>query len=256
MTREEKIHRLEAFKGLVKRWEEAYDDPDSESELRSAINREKSWVRQQVISANCFQSITISPPPALGGLVMDRVDPFAMHFEDPYGMSLTSVAIDMVDETIGLLSNELNAGEPLPEYPIVQVNAVQGYVFIVMPMAEGRHDLDDVHDSIKEAAARCGLHAERVDEPHTTDRITDRILESIRRAEYIIADLSEAKPNVYFEAGYAHALRKTPIYIARAGTKLEFDLKDYPVIFFNGMRELKDGLERRLRGIAATKGSG
>ena len=100
---------------------------------------------------------------------------------------------------------------------------------------------------------RCGLQAERVDEVQSNERITDRILESIRRAEYVVADLTGARPNVFYEAGYAQGLGKIPIYIARAGTKLEFDLKDYPVIFFSGMRQLKEALETRLRGLAGKR---
>ncbi len=49
---------------------------------------------------------------------------------------------------------------------------------------------------------------------------------------------------------------KIPIYIARQGTKLEFDLNDYPVIFFRGMEELKDTLEKRLRGLAEARKRG
>jgi hypothetical protein len=56
---------------------------------------------------------------------------------------------------------------------------------------------------------------------------------------------------VYFEAGYAHGKGKVPIYLAREGTKLEFDLKDYPVIFFGNMKELKESLEKRLRALSA-----
>jgi len=39
--------------------------------------------------------------------------------------------------------------------------------------------------------------------------------------------------------------------IAKESTKLEFDLKDYPVIFFREMKQLKDDLEHRLRGLGA-----
>ncbi len=122
-----------------------------------------------------------------------------------------------------------------------------------MPMDRSDPNLDDVLDAIKEAGHRCGVQAERVDEPATNERVTDRILESIDRAEFVIADLTHAKPNVYYEAGYAHARGKTPIYIAREGTNLEFDLKDYPVIFFQSLKRLKDDLEKRLRGLAAKR---
>jgi nucleoside 2-deoxyribosyltransferase len=110
-------------------------------------------------------------------------------------------------------------------------------------------DLVDILDAIKEGARRCGIDAERVDEPQYNDRITDRMLESIRKAQFVIADLTLSKPNVFWEAGYAHGIGKTPIYVARHDTRLEFDLKDYPVIFFKNMKELKDGIERRLRGL-------
>ena len=110
--------------------------------------------------------------------------------------------------------------------------------------------IDDVLDEKKDAAGRCGIRAERIDEPESNERITDRILESIRKAEYVVADLSDARPNVFYEAGYAQGIGKTPIYIASTGTKLEFDLKDYPVIHFKNMKELKDRLEKRFRSLA------
>ena len=126
----------------------------------------------------------------------------------------------------------------------------KGYAFIAMPINPSDAQLDDVLDTIKASANRCGIRAERVDEPQSNERITDRILESIRKAEYVIVDLTNSRPNVFYEAGYAQGLNKTPIYIAREGTRLEFDLKDYPVIFFKNMRELADSLERRLKGLA------
>ncbi len=76
------------------------------------------------------------------------------------------------------------------------------------------------------------MQAERIDEEQSNERITDRILESIRAAEHVIVDLTGERPNVFFEAGYAHGLGKLPIYIAKVGTTIHFDLKDYPIIFF------------------------
>jgi hypothetical protein len=76
-----------------------------------------------------------------------------------------------------------------------------------MPMDPDDLDLADVLDAIKGAALRCGLRAERIDEQQSNDRVTDRILESIRRAEYVIVDLTHSKPNVFYEAGYAPSAR-------------------------------------------------
>jgi hypothetical protein len=246
MEREERIEKLEGYKRLIARWKETKDP-----EVRSRINQETVWVRREVVEARCYGRLTIGPPPAIGGLVMRDVDAFESLFDPPYGRSLSSVVIDMVDRTIGVL----RAGPPAPskEEPSsvrVELDIHEGYAFIAMPMVPDDTDLIDVLDAIKEAAGRCGLNAERVDEPQSNERITDRILESIRKAEYVIVDLTGSKPNVFYEAGYAHGIGKIPIYIARHGTKLEFDLKDYPVIFFKGMKELKDALEKRQRGLA------
>lgn len=123
------------------------------------------------------------------------------------------------------------------------------YAFIAMPMDPEDHALIDVLEAIKEIANKCGVQAERVDEPQSNERITDRILESICRAEYVIVDLTNSRPNVFFEAGYAHGIGKTPIYFAKQSTKLEFDLKDYPVIFYKNLKELKELLGKRLRAL-------
>jgi len=48
-------------------------------------------------------------------------------------------------------------------------------------------------------------------------------------------------------------LGKIPVYVARHGTKLEFDLKDYPVLFFKNLKGLKDAVERRLKGLQSSK---
>lgn len=248
MNTYEKIARLEEFRALLLAWQEHHDADD-----RRQINQTKAWVRREVIEAGCFKTLTISPPPVVGGLIMRNVDPFAMIFDPPYLMSMIPIITDMIDETIG----RLRAGpeEPPEIQPQLQVDADvrKGYAFIAMPIVVGDPQWDDELDAIKDAAQRCGIHAERVDEPQSNERITDRILESIRKAEYVIADLTGARPNVFYEAGYAQGLKKTPIYVAREDTKIEFDLKDYPVIFFRGVKELKDRLEERLRGLAEAK---
>jgi hypothetical protein len=237
-----KIKRLQQFKELLQEWRKA-----PTNDVRSRINEEKHSVRREVLEAGCLRHMVIGPPPAVGGLVMNGVDPFDMIFNPPWGRSLIPVIEDMVDETIGALRGGAPAAEVIPQ---VNESITANYAFVAMPIDPDDAANEDVLDAIKEAGQRCGIQAERVDDVESNDRITDRILESLRRAEFVIADVTNARPNVYYEAGYAHALGKTPIYVARAGTKLEFDLKDFPVIFFKNLKQLKDDLEKRLRALA------
>lgn len=190
----------------------------------------------------------------IGGLIMQNVDPFNCIYEAPYGGSMIEPLIDMLDETIGVISEPGYLEKYNKSADVAETNPTgiqKGYVFIAMPMAGEMPEYEDVHDAIKQAALNCGLTAERVDEIQSNERITDRLLESIRKAEFVVADLTDSRPNVFYEAGYAFGIGKTPIYVARSETKLEFDLKDYPTIFFKNMRELREGLEARLRKIAS-----
>lgn len=248
----ETVEKLEQFKLAVIEWDE-FTDSQHRQQLRTFINQNIQWVRQQVIEAGCFQTLTIGPPPAVGGLIMKDVDAFTMIFDPPYLKSLVPIVVDMIDQTIGVLRNPPKQQIERMNKPSVDISIVKNYAFIAMPMDSNNPELEDVLYAIREAAMRCDVQAERVDEPETTERITDRILESIRKAEYVIVDLTYSKPNVYYEAGYAHGIGKIPIYVAKEGTKLSFDLKDYPVIFFKNMKQLKDSLEKRIRGLAERK---
>jgi hypothetical protein len=256
----ERITRLTRFRELVQQYSAgqrhgnrrvgALDD-DELSELRSLINREAHWARQQVIEAGTFQTFTIAPPPAVGGLIARDVDAFTSMFNSPYGLNLFRLIIDMVDGAIGVLSTPRM--KTTSNTPTVQVEMRKNYAFVAMAIDKDNPELEDVLDAIKESANRCGVQAERIDEEQSNERITDRILESIRTAEHVIVDLTGERPNVFFEAGFAHGFGKIPIYIAKEGTRIHFDLKDYPVIFFKNYKHLKDNLESRLRAISVKK---
>lgn len=191
----------------------------------------------------------VCPRLFLGGMIMRNVNPFDMIFERVYLQSLNSHVRDMINQTIGVLEEQRDNPRVIEQHrnePAVEYEIQKGYVFVAMPIGMPNHS-DDVLDAIKETCNKCGLTAERVDEVQANERITDRILESIQKAEYVIVDLTESRPNVFYEAGYAQGIGKLPVYIASQGTILEFDLKDYPVIFFDSYRNLKQGLEARLQ---------
>lgn len=127
------------------------------------------------------------------------------------------------------------------------------YAFIIMAIDPAISSLDDVQDSIKSVCNELSIVAERVDEQQVNDKITDRIIESIQKANYVICDLSYSRPNIYYEAGYAHGYGKIPIYIAQYNTKLEFDIKDYPVIFYRSLKELRSFLTKRISSLRENK---
>lgn len=232
--------------GLGKMRNRLKEDP-SFRELRREINEAKGRAHQLLSRLHVPTVFVQYPPPAVGGPVL-RFNMFDLVTENrTYEPINVDTFLDKIDEAIGKLKA---APSPLEQPHLAQqIEVTQGFVFIAMPMDPANPGLDDVHDTVKEVALELGLTAERVDDPESNDRITDRILASLDKAQFVVVDLSFSRPNVYYEAGYAHALGKIPIYIARKGTAIEFDLKDYPVIFFASIRELRDGLRRRLAAL-------
>jgi hypothetical protein len=121
--------------------------------------------------------------------------------------------------------------------------------FILMAMDPDDPELEDVYRTIKDVCLSFGINAYRADEIEHQDRITDRILSEIKTCEFLIADLSHERPNVYYEIGYAHATAKRPILYRKKGTRLHFDLSVHNVPEYRNITELRDLLTRRLEAI-------
>lgn len=100
--------------------------------------------------------------------------------------------------------------------------------------------------AIKPACEAAGAYAERLDAQLSPEPALQRIQNLIAKADLVIADMTEPHANIFYATGYAHALDKQVILLARKAADIPFDLKHYPHISGN-LTELRPELERRAR---------
>lgn len=106
--------------------------------------------------------------------------------------------------------------------------------------------LEDAYNGVKRVVTGCGYECVKVDEIEHNRRITDKVIECILSARFIVADLTGERQNCYYEVGFAHAMEKEVILLARRGEYLHFDLKDYNFIIYENTTELESRLKERI----------
>jgi predicted Rossmann-fold nucleotide-binding protein len=126
-------------------------------------------------------------------------------------------------------------------------------VFVIMSFSEDPK-LCDAYESFETICKEYEYECERVNNVSIIDRIVPEIFHKIKKAAFVIVDLSEIKPNVYYELGFAQGLCKQVIITAYKNTPLPFDVADIPTIFWEGQKQLKERLREKLAIIASAQG--
>lgn len=97
----EKIAFLERFKADI----QAHFAGDASDALRTRISRAMPRAKSLLSEVGVLKTVTLSPPPAIGGLLVRNGDPFSFILQDYYGMSMIPTVADMIEEGIGVLES-------------------------------------------------------------------------------------------------------------------------------------------------------
>jgi hypothetical protein len=104
--------------------------------------------------------------------------------------------------------------------------------FVMQPFAP---PLGDYYEKIyKPAIEKAGLKAFRADaDIFGTGKIIDQVWRGISAAKVLIAELTTRNPNVFYELGLAHALKKPVILISADEKDVPFDLQHIRVVYYD-----------------------
>jgi hypothetical protein len=126
-------------------------------------------------------------------------------------------------------------------------------VFVAMSFDEA---MDDVfHYGIQNAVHSAGFVCERADLAIFTGDILEWVKQRIASADLVIADLSEANPNVYLELGYAWGCQRSTVLVVRDEDHLQFDVRGQRCLIYKKIKDLETLLSAELKGLAARPAS-
>jgi uncharacterized protein (DUF1810 family) len=126
-------------------------------------------------------------------------------------------------------------------------SAARPHIFVAMPFAESFEDV--FYFGIAAPVRAVGFLCEKSGEVAFTGDIIARIRERIASAAFVIADLSDANPNVYLEVGYAWGVKVPCILLCNRTTDLKFDLQGQRCLFYGSIKELEGSLSAELAAL-------
>jgi hypothetical protein len=140
------------------------------------------------------------------------------------------------------------------EFKQTEVKLNEKLCFIIMPFTD---KLNPIYDSIiKPVIKDLNLECLRADEIFTSKPIIEDIWKSIKKARFLIADLTERNPNVFYELGLAHALNKDVILLTQDIDDVPFDLRHFRIIVYQDSISGSDKLKSTLKDFINEKING
>lgn len=173
--------------------------------------------------------------------------------------SRITVTLDGVDAVIADLPFNIPTGQAgiwchgISDIKInrFQITRQRPKAFVVMQFTPPYNEL--FSEVIAPVCQDLGLVAIRADDTYGPGLIIADIVRDITEAKVIIAEITPSNPNVYYEVGYAHALKKPTILIAEKPTQLPFDVSPFRVLFYEntigGKSKIEAGLRKHLDAI-------
>ena len=122
---------------------------------------------------------------------------------------------------------------------------------ISLPRAFVAMAFDPRHDDLFILGIRAALEANefqciRMDQENYTGCVLDRIKDEISNANVVVAEITDANPNVFLEIGYAWGASCPTLLLAKKDAPLPFDVRGQKVLLYDSIHGLKAILSSEL----------
>jgi hypothetical protein len=103
-------------------------------------------------------------------------------------------------------------------------------------------------NGFRKAITAAGYEPLRIDRKEHDKKIDDQIIAEIRRSAFVVADFTEHRGGVYYEAGFAHGLGRDVIFTCQREhmDKLHFDVRQYNTIAWERAQDIVAPLQNRI----------
>jgi hypothetical protein len=111
-------------------------------------------------------------------------------------------------------------------------------------------EFQSVYDKlIVPALEKAGYRVKRADSDLDQQNVLKDVVRGIATADLVVAELTSRNPNVLYELGLSHALRRNTILITQSMDDIPFDLRAYRVIRYSTQFDAADELSEQLEAI-------
>lgn len=131
--------------------------------------------------------------------------------------------------------------------------------FVVCPIGEEGTDIRKnsnklLNHILKPICEKNGFNCIRVDELNDSNSLTDTIINYLKEADLVIADLTGHNPNAFFELGYRTALNKHTIHLKQKNDTIPFDVSairtfSYDLTDLDSVEEVKGRIDKTIQNM-------
>lgn len=156
-----------------------------------------------------------------------------MPAETATGDSRTATLVARAQEGTSPMTNQKTADQS------DNTSADKRVCFVIGPVgdesSDTRRHADQLLRHVITPAARANgiIDVRRADQIESSGVITSEIVALLQSADIVVADLSMANPNVYYELAVRHLLRKPFVHMLRNGDNVPFDVNPTRLIRFD-----------------------